>query len=219
MDDERKLSFEYLDEQIEQYRIKTNRDIPGKWERSMFALGAFSGGAGAAIGTLLANSLGLAIIRAAFIAECVFFLVCLILLVRRNWRTFVRARRTYSQELDQDYSVFRSYVAWLRRFSHEEIRRRLRYVELRRNSMVYRMGLFTGGMEKLGVVPVLIVLYLQFKDWRFADWEALSKVNMVGGLLLWGLLLGYLLSWYLVGLKSRLDIYEALMREAVHRDD
>lgn len=37
---------------------------------------------------------------------------------------------------------------------------------------------------------------------------------MVGGLLLWMLLLTYLGTWWLAGLKSRVDLYEILLAEA-----
>jgi hypothetical protein len=41
-------------------------------------------------------------------------------------------------------------------------------------------------------------------------------VHLVGGLLLWMLFLAYLLSWWLVGLGTRWDAYEALLIEATH---
>lgn len=47
----------------------------------------------------------------------------------------------------------------------------------RRTNMHDRLGLFTGGMEKLGFMPVLLALYLQLKDWRFGDWTVLSKIT------------------------------------------
>jgi hypothetical protein len=83
--------------------------------------------------------------------------------------------------------------------------------------MTFRLGLLTGGVERLGVLPVLIALYFQFKDWKFGYWQALGQVNLAGGLLLWALLLLYLGGWWLIRLKLRLDTYEMLLAEAVRR--
>ena len=61
---------------------------------------------------------------------------------------------------------------------------------------------------------MLAILYVQFKDWRFGDWQAIGQVHMLGGLLLYALFLAYLLSWWLVGMGTRWDAYEALLIEA-----
>ncbi len=76
------------------------------------------------------------------------------------------------------------------------------------------MGLFIGSLQRLGILSLLAILYVQFKDWRFGDWQAFGQVHMVGGLLLWALFLAYLIAWWLVGLGARWDAYEALLIEA-----
>ena len=48
----------------------------------------------------------------------------------------------------------------------------------------------------------------------FGDCEAADQLHKVGGLLLWALFLAYLFSWWLVGLGTRWDAYEALLIEA-----
>jgi hypothetical protein len=118
--------------------------------------------------------------------------------------------------LDKDYVAFREYVAWLGEFPNAEIGRRLRYIRDRKEMMSYRLGLFTGGLERFGIFPLLVALYLQFKDWRFGDWSALGRVNMLGGLLLWALLLAYIGGWFLIRLRTRLDTYEALLAERLN---
>jgi hypothetical protein len=134
-------------------------------------------------------------------------------------RTFVRHGQQYSRELDTDYVGYRQLVDWLCSFPPQEIARRQRYLRDRKATLGYRLGLFTGGMERLGVLPVLVVLYLQFKDWGFGDWHALGQIHLIGALLLWALLLVYLIAWFLVGVKSRIDIYDALLSEAMASAD
>lgn len=220
MDKERRLSFELLDEWISEY-VKTvdPKSQTGHWERWTFALGMFVPGVCAPIGVWLGNETGLLLVRAGLLAELVLLGTSLVLLARREWATFARANLTYAKEMDASYRLYRGVVQKLRKFSRGEIQRRLRFVESLRGRVAYRMGLFTGGMERLGVVPVLVVLYLQFKDWRFGDWESLSKINLIGGLLLWFLLISYLLSWWIVGRKNRIDMHESLLRDALAEDD
>lgn len=84
--------------------------------------------------------------------------------------------------------------------------------------MTHRTGVFMGGIERLGVLPVLLALYLQFKDWEWGDWAMLAEVNLVQGLMILALLLAYLLGWYFVGLNARMDAYEQVLAEASERD-
>lgn len=134
--------------------------------------------------------------------------------VRREWRTFHRRHDKLSRELDRDYDQWRELVTAMRRFPRAELARRLRYLSTRKSSLAYRMGLVTGSVQRLGILPLLAILYVQFKDWRFGDWQAFGQVHMLGGLLLWALFLTYLLSWWAVGLGTRWDAYEVLLIEA-----
>ncbi len=81
-----------------------------------------------------------------------------------------------------------------------------------------RLGVFTGGMEKLGFMPVLLALYLQLKDWRFGDWAVLSKITLTQGVLAFILLFAFAMSWHLVRLRIRVQSYEQLLAEANRQD-
>jgi len=72
-------------------------------------------------------------------------------------------------------------------------------------------GSLYGWRAATGGLVVLAILYVQFKDWRFGDWQALGQIHALGGLLLWALFLIYLLSWWAVGLGTRWEAYEALL--------
>jgi hypothetical protein len=219
MDTQRRLTFELLDQKIDDYVGLTTRNQAGPLERWSFYLALAAAGVGAVSGPLVGGNAGGWITLIALVVELAAFAVAVGLMVRREWAQFAKAERMFAQELDQDYLMYRGYVAWLREFPRFELIRRLRYVRDRKGTMSYRLGLFTGGIERLGVLPLLVALYLQFKDWEFGDWNALSEVNMIGGLLLWGLLLVYLGSWWLIGLRNRIEVYEALLADAVHHDD
>lgn len=208
------LDFAQLERQVSQALLNTADPSPGAIERWSFALGFFIAGIASLVGTLIGGPPGLRIVQTGFVLELVGLLVSVVCLVRREWGTFAHKHRGFASDLDRDFAEVQNLLSWLRTFPHEERFRRLRFLQGRKAIFASRFGLIAGGVERLGVLPVLGVLYLQFKDWEFGDWAALGRVHMVGGLLLWMLLLTYLGAWWLAGLKGRVDLYEILLAEA-----
>jgi hypothetical protein len=208
------LSFQLMNQMLDEYAKNESGKAAGPVERWAFCIGLLGAALGMLFGTLLGNALGLQIARIGLVVELAGLSLSLVLTTVREWNNFRHARRTYAFQLDHDYGFYREYVAKLRKFPLHEREARLRYIQGRKQHMVQRLGLFTGGIEKLGVIPLLLGLYLQFKDWRWGDWEALAQVNLVQGLLMWALFLCYAAGWYLIGLRSRVDAYELLLAEA-----
>ena len=210
------LTYALIEKKIDQYAKDVGDDKSGIVERLAFGTTMVSW-----MPLLLATQFAKSGPAVLVLAACtVLLLVALaigmVCFVRREWRTFHRRHDKLSRELDRDYDQWRDMVVAMRRFPKAELARRLRYLSGRKSSLVYRMGLFTGSVQHLGILPLLAILYVQFKDWRFGDWQAFGQVHMVGGLLLWMLFLAYLISWWLVGLGTRWDAYEALLIEATH---
>lgn len=217
MDKPRKdLTFQQLDEQVDAY-IKITEDAPpSAVERWSFAIALFAAGFALLIGNIADGPIASYATWIGLAVEILAFAVFLIRFIKRNWKIFRQSRRSYAIDLDGDYGEFLKFVNWLKTFCPVELSQKLRYVRGRKNSMIYRLGLLTGGVERLGVLPVLVALYLQFKDWEFGDWESIGQINVVGGSLLWILLLLYAAGWWLIGLKTRLDTYETLLAEATN---
>lgn len=208
------LTYALIEKKIDQYAKDVGNDKPGLVERLAFGATMVS-----LIPLLLATQFGKSRTVVLVLAICTVLLlialgVGMVCFVRREWHTFHRRHDKLSRELDHDYDQWRELVVAMRSFPRAELARRLRYLSARKSSLAYRMGLFTGSVQRLGILPLLAILYLQFKDWRFGDWQALGQVHMVGGLLLWALFLAYLGAWWLVGLGTRWDAYEALLIEA-----
>lgn len=213
MSEQARVTFEDLSNKVDAYVQSSSDPKPGKVERWSFAIGLFAAGFGILAGQLIDGVAGVLVSSVALIVELLGLLLALVLMIKREWKTFAHAHRSFAQELDCDFTIFHEYVDWLKGFPDAEIARMLRYARDRKQMMSYRLGLFTGGLERLGLIPVLVALYLQFKDWTIGDWSALTRVNAVGGLLLWMLLLAYVGGWFLIRLRTRLDVYEALLAE------
>jgi hypothetical protein len=215
--DTKALSFAFLDEKVSQFAKDTDIDErPGKLERWSMAVGWIGGGVGLVVVKVLSGRLALLLSVTALVVELVGLGIGVAFLIRRELRSFRRPHAQFSRELDQAYGFYRELVTSLSTFPKAELQRRLRYLKARKATLMYRTGLFTGSMERLGVLPILVALYVQFKDWEFGNWASLwANVHLVGGLLLWALLLAYMGSWWLIRLRSRLDVYEALLDEAL----
>jgi hypothetical protein len=85
--------------------------------------------------------------------------------------------------------------------------------------MIERMGMLYGGLQRLGPFPVLIALYLQFRGWKWGDWAGAFDVNLLGALLIFGMVVLYAVGWMLIGLRTRLDTYVALLEGSIQEPD
>lgn len=210
------LTYSLIEKKIEQYVKEVSDEKPSALERGTVLISV-----GLLIAVCVAVTFVKSVIALRFLQIGIWLsLIAMVIgfgcVVRRNWHMFYRKHDKFSRELDHDYDQWRELVVEMRSFPKAELARRLRYLSARKSSLAYRMGLFTGSVQRLGILPLLAILYVQFKDWRFGDWQAFGQVHVLGGLLLWALFLAYLLSWWLVGLGARWDGYEALLIEATH---
>lgn len=213
------VSFALLDEKVSQYiKETTGDDRPGRLERWSMAVGWAAGGLGLVLSKACSGKPALVLASTALAVELIGLGIGLACMIRREWHSFRRPHTQFSKELDEAYTFYRGLAGSLSVYGHSELQPRLRYLRTRKASLEYRTGLFSGSMERLGVLPILAVLYVQFKDWKLGDWTSLwSSVHLVGGLLLWSLFLAYMASWWLIRLRSRLDAYEALLVEVLEQ--
>ncbi|TDB28660.1 hypothetical protein ATCM_14005 [Stenotrophomonas sp. ATCM1_4] len=215
----RSLHFSDLNQLLDQYLNGIDGAKPGKWERYSLILGIGGAGFGLLLGTTLNGVAGAVAAYGGLFIETIGLLTYAGLQIRRDWHQFRHARAHHASELESGYQQYQHLVKLTRSFPLAERKRRLRYIQDRRNTMHDRLSLFTGGMERLGVIPLLLALYLQFKDWRWADWKAISNITFAQGLLAFILMLAYLLFWHLIHLRARIQAYELLLTESNKRDD
>ena len=213
------LSFELLHERVGQFVKQSSQELPSTIERVAFWIGWGGAGLGliAAAATprwVSAESM-LPFAAAGLGIEVAGFAISMALMLKREVPKLWQARRHHAKEMDSDFRCYRELVDWLERYPRDERSERLRFVRNLKTNMSYRLGLAMGGVERLGVFPVLVALYLQFKGWKVGDWRALVDVNWAGGLVIWAMVLLYGAGWMLVGLKVRLDTYELLLEESL----
>lgn len=113
-------------------------------------------------------------------------------------------------QLDHDLPHLRTILAWLSERPQEALVEHHRVARLRQAQMSMKLGMFTGGLERLGVLPVLVSVWLFMRNWK-------DLLEMPA----WQLFLGFgLMLFYVVmtvgNLKRiRLQLYESLLAEAL----
>ena len=212
------LSFPALNAALDDYLARTGGTKAGPWERWSLIVGIAGGGLGMLLGSVLSGKAGVIVALSGLAVEILGIGTTVCLQVRRDWRQFRDARREHARHIEEGYTQYQQLVQQVRVSPLEQRHLRLRYIRDRRATMHERLGLFTGGMERLGVLPLLVALYLQFKDWQWGNWNAFANITLVQGALALWILVAYALSWYMIHLRVRVQAYELQLAEANAQD-
>jgi len=213
------LSFPWLATVMSHYSQVTEQSRAGPVERWSFIIGLLGAGFGMLFGTVLDGKAALVCAATGLTVELVGFAIAAILQIKRELPGFRHPYATHAEQMEQEFHQYQGIVTALRAFPLEQRHQRETFMRDRRTNMHERLGLFTGGMERLGIMPVLLALYLQFKDWRWGDWSVLGKITVVQSVLAFLLLFAYALSWHLIRLRVRVQTYEQLLGEANRQDN
>lgn len=213
------LTYSWLYQQVQMWANQSIYSKPSPVEKWSFRLGlsaaSFGLLAAAASPSVLPPIQAAVITSICLLIEVGGFLVGGILTARREWRQYAKPRLSHAEEMDGEFNHWRTLVESLRKFPRSQREERLRFVTALRQGMTERLGLMYGGLQKLGPFPVLIALYLQFRNWEWGDWAGAFDVNLVGGLLIFAMVLMYAVGWVLMTVRARLDTYVNLLEAAL----
>jgi hypothetical protein len=214
------FSFGWLEALIAQYQRDGDKPIATKLERLAFVGVLFFGALGLLCGLLLRNQLGVRLLQIGFALQCVFITIYLVTIARQAWLVYLHQHQSFARDLDQQMVQYDTVVDAVRQYPEAVISTHLRYVLARKSRLIYRTGFISGSTEKLGALPLLAAVYLQFKDWSFGGWKELfDHIHLLGNFLLSMLLAAYLVSWWALRSKGRLDLYESILSESLARRD
>lgn len=175
------LTFSLLYTMVTGYVARSTLPKPSRWERwSLAGLGLL---VAALHGSVLPAKAAAVALRTCLVVELAGFAAHLVLLAIREMPQFLKPRLTHAEEMDADFAYWQQLLAQLRVFPRDQREGMLQYAAALHQRMNDRMGLMYGGVQKLGVFPVLIALYLQFRNWKWGDCTSAFDVNLVAGLL------------------------------------
>lgn len=216
------LTFEWLYRKVQGYSAHSIYATRSRLETWSFRIGLGAGVSGILLGQLPASAVRpstlLWWVVACLCVEVAGILLGVVLMLRRELRQYTRPRLSHVQEMDADFLYWRSIIGRLRMFPRIDREERLRFVGRLRAGMIDRMGLMYGSLQHLGPFPLLVALYLQFRNVGRGGLVSVLDISAVEALLIFALLLLYLGGWVLVGLRVRLDIYIGLLEASLHED-
>lgn len=136
--------------------------------------------------------------------------------VRSAWvlcSSFVGWRTEQVRQLDDDIVHFRQIGEWLATFPRDALDERLRFVRSVSARLTAKAGLLAGGLDKLGVIPIVVAVCLQLRT--YVDGNATLPVwQAVVGLFL---AVTYLIAFLASLMRLRLQLYEAMLADALER--
>ncbi|SHL63299.1 hypothetical protein [Rhodanobacter sp. OK091] len=130
--------------------------------------------------------------------------------IPKKWPTFANERRDFAKQLDFDLPHHLALVEWLQTFPLDQRERLSEFVSYRHERMKERLPMLTGSIEKLGALPIVIALYLQFKDMHWPPHPSWVEIFLI-----FVLALGYWLSVMQISIRLRLQLYETLLSKAL----
>ena len=133
--------------------------------------------------------------------------------VRSIWGlgwTITRWKTDMAIQLDHDHPHLQSIVRWLATFPADALEERLRTVQLVERQLVAKLGLLAGGVDRLGILPVLVSVYLFIRNWD-------QLLTMPG----WQVILGiFLILLYMISatgslMRIRLRLFESMLMDSM----
>ncbi|WP_158883742.1 hypothetical protein [Rhodanobacter sp. L36] len=160
---------------------------------------------------LPASHLSTAIIAGTcLVVELVGLAIGLAAQLPRSWPTFVSERREAAEELDFDLPHHQDLIRWLQGHPRERLEKLSDYASYRLERSRERLPMLTGGIEKLGALPVFIALFIQFKDAQWPPHPSWLEIVLV-----FALVLSYWMSLLQINVRFRLQSYDMLLKKAL----
>jgi hypothetical protein len=208
-----KLTFAALNSRIDALpEYPPNQTIFPKKAQWGFAMGAIGGlFALLCVKLLPGNAIYTAVLVAIGVAvETAGVILAAISKIPKKWPTFANERRDFAEELDFDLPHHLALVEWLRTFPLDQRETLGEFVSYRHERMKEKLPMLTGSIEKLGALPIVIALYLQFKDMHWPPHPSWLEIFLI-----FVLAFGYWLSVTQISVRLRLQLYETLLRKAL----
>ncbi|WP_144899880.1 hypothetical protein [Luteimonas cucumeris] len=123
---------------------------------------------------------------------------------------FLRWKSDQVKQLDHDLVQFRGLIRWLVEFPRDLLEEHQRFARNVQNRLTSKLGLLAGSIDKLGAIPILLVLAIQLKT--YFDPGAVPYWQILVALFL---AITYLIAWVGAHMRLRVQLYEVLLSEAL----
>lgn len=198
------MSFSELEEKISFFLPDNAEPLINREDRIAAVSTAISFSFVILAAALKPSTFAYAILYVALGIEIASFCFMVIANLRKAMPQILNRRIIFANELDQRIQGFNQIVIWLRNFPKAELERKLYYARKRLEVLLQRGGFIFGGLERLGFLPALVALYLQFKD---ATWAWPPDFKISSSILGLAIFVIYLVGLYFISIKWQLLSY------------
>lgn len=123
---------------------------------------------------------------------------------------FRHHRRGFVTQFDHDVAHFRALATRLSVYPLESLQTLARYARMGHEQLESRLQLMLGGVDRLGLLPLLLSLYVVLRNWRdllaLPAWLAMLAIMAA---VLW------IIGWMGAEFRRRLRLYDFLLEEAL----
>ncbi|MDQ1091676.1 PPOX class probable FMN-dependent enzyme [Xanthomonas sacchari] len=123
---------------------------------------------------------------------------------------FVNSRRQFVAQFDHDVGQLRQVSQWLSVYTCDVLEDQLRYAKMAQERLTAQLGLFAGGVDKLGLLPLCLSLFVVLRNWR----DLLTLPAWLAMLALFAAIL-WMISWLGAQFRLRLHLYESVLAAAI----
>lgn len=215
--DSAKLTFRELNDRIEALPQHPSTSVQvSKRTQWGYLIGFAAWGAGLLLAKLLPHNQIYTVVVTAVMLIVELVAMAVAVIPQRPWRLpgFRQERCEYAEQLDFDMPHHAELIQWLRTFPREQLEAMGEYAAHRHERLKDKLPLLTGSLEKLGALPIVIALYIQFKDLHWPPQPSWAEI-LLGAVLV----LCYWSSLLQVSVRFRVALYETLLRKAADAPD
>ncbi|MES2490350.1 MAG: hypothetical protein V4607_11200 [Pseudomonadota bacterium] len=123
-------------------------------------------------------------------------------------------RPIFAAQLDQESQGFNQIVAWLKTYPESALEEKLQFSRKRLEPLTKRSGFLLGGVERLGFLPVVVALYLQFRGFTLTGPVDINTGGILLGLII---LLLYFVGLWSISIRWQLEGYIRYLEMATNQ--
>jgi hypothetical protein len=147
---------------------------------------------------------------AALLVEVSFIGIQVWFTARHDIPGIVSPKREFACKLDFDLEHHYELLGWLEQMPTAVLTRYRDFTKYRRARMEQKLPLLIGNVQMLGVLPLVVAIFLQVRDFHKNH-----HIGLIEGLASLVLAFFYFLCWSMAVVKQRLDAMDMLLEEAM----
>lgn len=134
--------------------------------------------------------------------------------IRDVWvlgREFRHQRRGFVEQFDHDAAHIHTLAVRLSAYPRDVLERQRRFAAMGHARMESRLMMLLGGIERLGLLPLLLSLFVLLRNWQ----DLLALPFWLTALAVMAAIL-WVIGWWAAEFRRRLQLYEFVLDEALH---